>query len=368
MRGLLFLVALCAASPLLKFHKGDLQFHQLMSHVSSEGQLGGHPSLHVTDRIPSPLVAATLGYIPDGAYVVFVNSSSAYSSLVSQHNGAVTALPAWAKQHPALASSNSIHALDLFFPPFAPPCPTSTIASLQEMSCPANLTAVYGDARLRISFPFAAAPLCVAAAASFPSLRFLSPVPTVHTASLFDLAQLDLVPAQYVFDPPPPPPPTSPPLAIPFRGAGQIVGLGDSGLDAALCYFHDPTRPVPFGAPDFSHRKIVLYDPVADDSDEGGGHGTRTASILAGAAALPTGRVPSWRDAAFYNGVAPDARIAFVDMKRGGDDSWRLVHDDLAAAYYPRMAAVGARVVSSSWNAYVVNNEYNAGQLPPPPL
>ncbi len=49
-------------------------------------------------------------------------------------------------------------------------------------------------------------------------------------------------------------------------GAGQIIGVSDTGIDHDHCFFHDPSTAVPFNTINKNHRKIVLYDTVLGDN------------------------------------------------------------------------------------------------------
>lgn len=74
-----------------------------------------------------------------------------------------------------------------------------------------------------------------------------------------------------------------------LTGEGEVIGVGDTGIDYNTCFFHDPRHSVPFNRIDMRHRKIVGYFTHADDRDYIDSHGThiicrRTASR----ASLPT--------------------------------------------------------------------------------
>jgi hypothetical protein len=60
------------------------------------------------------------------------------------------------------------------------------------------------------------------------------------------------------------------------RGAGQIIGSADTGLDFRLCFFSDVSQPVVFNTLMPTHRKLALYQTVVDGSDVYAGHGTHT--------------------------------------------------------------------------------------------
>jgi hypothetical protein len=142
-------------------------------------------------------------------------------------------------------------------------------------------------------------------------------------------------------------------------GAGQVVGCADTGLDTSLCWFNDPTRPVIPGTVDMAQRKVVLYQPLVDEEDEGAGHGTHVVGSICGAA------LDNSSLAAAYDGVAAGARIAFQGMGgRSGRDSAKLrgvladigdasgleLPADLAVGLFPFPYLQGLHPVSVSEN------------------
>ncbi|KAG5180404.1 peptidase S8/S53 domain-containing protein [Tribonema minus] len=80
-----------------------------------------------------------------------------------------------------------------------------------------------------------------------------------------------------------------------ITGAGQasacqtVVGLVDTGVDDASCYFKDPARAqvtrgtIASPVTDMAQRKVVQYLITSDGTDTWGGHGTHTAGSIAGA-------------------------------------------------------------------------------------
>ncbi|MBU5615388.1 S8 family serine peptidase [Geomonas azotofigens] len=122
------------------------------------------------------------------------------------------------------------------------------------------------------------------------------------------------------------------------HGEGEIVGVGDSGLDYDIPWIRDPAG-TPIGG---AHRKLVGYDSTyGDDYDsDSPGHGTHVCGTLAG------DRTPvDGLDAA--NGMAPKARLFLQDLTAGAS-SYVFPPDDLGLLFGGAYRA-GARLHSNSW-------------------
>lgn len=149
-----------------------------------------------------------------------------------------------------------------------------------------------------------------------------------------------------------------------IRGQGQVLGMGDTGLDYDHCLFVDPNvqpavssstsspagtlRQLPFTSTESdgthffasaTHRKLSYYRALSGDSVDGSGHGTHCAGSAVGSSAslgnLAEGGAgsvvpPSRR----FEGMAPAAKLAFTDFGAGsgGDLS---VPVDLVNEYFP---------------------------------
>jgi subtilisin family serine protease len=158
-----------------------------------------------------------------------------------------------------------------------------------------------------------------------------------------------------------------PAWAAGLTGAGQILGIGDSGIDTSSCYFNDPAVPfVPSALPidpatrarvfiSATHRKLAYYlGAGGGDALDNVGHGTHTAGSLAGS------RLDGKIDVA--TGAAPAARVAFMDLT--ADDSGDVsAPDDLGEGYFSRTYAQGARVHSDSWGSNLVFYDGAAASL-----
>ena len=142
-------------------------------------------------------------------------------------------------------------------------------------------------------------------------------------------------------------------------GTGQVVTVIDSGLDYRSCFFKDNTIPPPVNVTSFTHRKLIRYEPFADDSDASHGHGTHTSGTVAGKA--DCGQCIDCNglsDCAIslYNGHAPDARLYFIDAGYVSKPS------DLDAPYdlgyvINTSRSFGCHIFSCSWGYKPQGNE-----------
>jgi len=143
---------------------------------------------------------------------------------------------------------------------------------------------------------------------------------------------------------------------VPFHDSGltgnnQIVSLSDSGIDLNSCYFRD-SKPMTFGSIDLSRRKVVQYVAYADKIDDIKGHGTHVAGTIAGHKSLDGNQGLD----GFANGVAPDAKLAFVDLIDTASGVMMMPAEMSDVLDHGKNA--GARIHSASWGAALVK-EYS---------
>lgn len=165
-----------------------------------------------------------------------------------------------------------------------------------------------------------------------------------------------------------------------ITGAGQVLGMGDGGvqlrycqLDDASCspsasadppacgsgdYYSPPcpscvaycTDPSDVGCvpPDDGNPIVRAHRPFADYSDCDG-HGTSTVSLAVGRPPVSLGNSSQF-EAYVFRGTAYGARVAFTDIGDGCSPYYD-VPVPLDTAYFPWAYAVGARVHSDSWGS-----------------
>lgn len=143
--------------------------------------------------------------------------------------------------------------------------------------------------------------------------------------------------------------------SVGITGKDVIIGCGDSGIDRYHCNFVDPDvdfsdgLAIQDGYRTFSsetHRKIRYYKAFGDTIDHNG-HGTHTANTLVG---MPYGQGLDGPNAE-YVGMAPDAKIAFLDLSNAAQGDVITAPYNLASDYFRLTWDVGARIHSDSWGS-----------------
>ena len=133
-----------------------------------------------------------------------------------------------------------------------------------------------------------------------------------------------------------------------LHGEGEVVGVGDSGLDHMSCYFYDAANPLTITPNEINnfpaHSKVVQYVPFASTGeDEDGGHGTHVCGSVAG-------RGSGQCDLIEDDGMAYAAKLAFFDIGQPGAQGLN-VPQSLRTQMFPPSYDVGARIHTNSWGA-----------------
>jgi len=141
---------------------------------------------------------------------------------------------------------------------------------------------------------------------------------------------------------------TTPIWDMGLHGEGEIIGVGDSGLDTGHCFFEEATGGEAAGqvyGP--NHRKVVAYRAYADGGATGTrDHGTHVVGSILGSSSAPGVA------GADQGGTAYAAKVSFTDIGPG-DAPGLQVPNDLANNFFNVDYDNGARIHSNSWGANV---------------
>jgi Subtilase family len=122
-------------------------------------------------------------------------------------------------------------------------------------------------------------------------------------------------------------------------GSGDVVALGDTGVNMASCFFSD-SAATPFDTVNTAHRKVIGYDTSLGDREDSFGHGTFVAGQLIGET---TG------DMSLYNGHATGAKLYVMDMNAGGLQL--NVPDNTGSQLFQPPLDAGAKVQLYPWGS-----------------
>ncbi|MCB2173830.1 S8 family serine peptidase [bacterium] len=134
-----------------------------------------------------------------------------------------------------------------------------------------------------------------------------------------------------------------------LTGSGQVVGVGDTGLDVDMVFFWDESAGLPSATVNLNQRKIISYHDLAGTGDwDGHDHGTHVAGTIAGKSASANSA---------FNGLAYDAKLVIQDIGSGGNLTGIPV--DLNS-YFQQAYDDGARIHSNSWGSTDTAGAYTA--------
>ena len=119
------------------------------------------------------------------------------------------------------------------------------------------------------------------------------------------------------------------------------MAVGDTGVDADMCFFYDEEEGLPDEDVNHDQRKIIVYYDLAGNGDwDAYGHGTRTSCSIAGDNSAHENEYDT------NDGIAYNAKLVFQDIGRGSSLS---LPDDLYQDYFLQAYDAGAKLHSNSW-------------------
>ncbi|MCX7749567.1 MAG: S8 family serine peptidase [Clostridia bacterium] len=125
------------------------------------------------------------------------------------------------------------------------------------------------------------------------------------------------------------------PWALGIDGAGEVVGVADTGLDTGV---NDSTMHQ-----DFQGRINSIFNWCTDTARDYSGHGTHVAGSVLGNGARSNGKI---------KGTAPGARLVFQALGMDYDPDGMYPPDDLNLLFQEAYNA-NARIHTNSWGAFV---------------
>lgn len=127
-----------------------------------------------------------------------------------------------------------------------------------------------------------------------------------------------------------------------LTGHGHVIGIADSGIDSASCFFADENELFPYDIVSTTHRKLVTYITDTGDAVDGAGHGTGVAGSASGLCNDPKNKYFD------YLGSAYSSKIAFMDISTTttGDV---FPPSNIYSGIFSRLYDVGAKIQTMSW-------------------
>ena len=151
-----------------------------------------------------------------------------------------------------------------------------------------------------------------------------------------------------------------------LRGQGMVISLTDTGINVDHDMFADPQIPIRDAGIYLHHRKIIAYRlrdrGVFGDVNNHGYHGTGNCCTAAG-------NDETNGNGSVLDGIAPQARIYFIDVGDGGGGIRPM--DDMTTLFDSLYLAPGTGMLvpqtSLSWGQPVNNgSEYRRFRTQPP--
>lgn len=129
-------------------------------------------------------------------------------------------------------------------------------------------------------------------------------------------------------------------------GTGVVVSISDAGLTTEHVMFRDSTLAITDWGDYPGHRKVISYQPSAPAAVFGDMptqyHGTHTAGTVCGDDSY-------WEKTSPYDGIAPKAKLYFVDIGAASSIAYPEDYNDMYELPWNGNEAGRARLMSNSW-------------------
>jgi len=141
---------------------------------------------------------------------------------------------------------------------------------------------------------------------------------------------------------------TTPIWDMGLHGEGEVIGVGDSGLDTGHCFFEEAAgQTAAQQTYSANHRKVVNYRAYADGGATGtDDHGTHVVGSILGKSSNPNAVNANEK------GPAYEAKVSFTDIGNGNARGLS-VPNDLVNNFFNVDYDNGARIHSNSWGATI---------------
>lgn len=141
-------------------------------------------------------------------------------------------------------------------------------------------------------------------------------------------------------------------------GSGVVVSTGDSGIRTSHVMYRDSTVSVTEWGDFPDHRKIIAYWPSNEiesafgDMSSVGYHGTHTGATVCGDDSY-------WGKNSAYDGMAPGARLYFVDNGGNFTIAYPADYNDMYHMPWQGNEGGRAKLMSNSWGSGGGNRNYD---------
>lgn len=141
-------------------------------------------------------------------------------------------------------------------------------------------------------------------------------------------------------------------------GDGVVLSTGDSGINTNHVMYRDSTIQITDWGDYPGHRKIIAYQPSAPEAEFGDHssasyHGTHTGCTVCGDDSY-------WGKEAPYDGMAPKAKLYFVDVGgSSGTIAYPSDYNDMYELPWSGNEGGKAKLMSNSWGSPGDLNNYN---------